>query len=237
MKAGATAHIPEDLFPASKAYASPSLHLLLSLTITTRSGTAYVAPQVLTNVNHSTPFPLPSLLLPPLLTSHPTPAMSVMTEETFGPVVGIQKVSGDDEALALMNDSQYGLTASVWTSDDGAFARFADELAAGTVFLNRCDFLDPALAWTGVKDSGRGVSLSSFGPSFFVCFVIVWLLMIRFCFVRRIRPAHAREERAHEVRRGLADVLTRKEDQNECSNKNETMYRSFGSLVVEGRKT
>ena len=92
-----------------------------------------------------------------------------MTEETFGPVVGIQKVSSDDEAIKLMNDSTYGLTASVWTNaeknaeSEKAFGRFVDELETGTVFLNRCDYLDPALAWTGVKNSGRGVSLSKFG--------------------------------------------------------------------------
>ncbi|KAL1943782.1 hypothetical protein VTO73DRAFT_4227 [Trametes versicolor] len=130
IEAGAKALIPEDLFAVAKA------------------GTAYVAPQVLVDVNHT---------------------MDVMMEETFGPVVGIQKVNSDDEALALMNDSPYGLTASVWTDADAhpesqeAFLRLADELQAGTVFLNRCDFLDPALAWTGVKDSGRGISLSKFG--------------------------------------------------------------------------
>lgn len=90
-------------------------------------------------------------------------------EETFGPVVGIQRVSSDEEAMRLMNDSPYGLTASVWTdaknnpASEQAFLKFADELATGTVFLNRCDYLDPALAWTGVKNSGRGVSLSKFG--------------------------------------------------------------------------
>ncbi|EMD35822.1 hypothetical protein CERSUDRAFT_96047 [Gelatoporia subvermispora B] len=130
VKAGAKALIPEDLFPAAKA------------------GTAFVAPQVLVDVNHS---------------------MDVMMEETFGPVVGIQKVSSDEEAITLMNDSPYGLTASVWTNaeanqdSEAAFLTFVDELQAGTVFLNRCDYLDPALAWTGVKDSGRGISLSKFG--------------------------------------------------------------------------
>lgn len=88
--------------------------------------------------------------------------------------MGIQKVSSDEEAIKLMNDSRYGLTASVWgrvpdssSSDSNdseeAFLHIADALETGTVFLNRCDFLDPALAWTGVKDSGRGVSLSRFG--------------------------------------------------------------------------
>ncbi|KAF9041356.1 succinate semialdehyde dehydrogenase [Panaeolus papilionaceus] len=115
---------------------------------TAKEGTTFVAPQVLVNVNHT---------------------MDLMTEETFGPVVGIQKVSSDEEALALMNDSRYGLTASIWTNteknqdSEKAFLWFVDNLQTGTVFLNKCDSLDPALAWTGVKDSGRGVSLSKFG--------------------------------------------------------------------------
>ncbi|KAH8105450.1 succinate semialdehyde dehydrogenase [Cristinia sonorae] len=113
-----------------------------------QAGTTYVAPQVLVDVDHT---------------------MDVMMEETFGPVVGIQKVSSDEEAIRLMNDSPYGLTASVWTNvsqnpeSETAFLKFVDELETGTVFLNRCDYLDPALAWTGVKNSGRGVSLSKFG--------------------------------------------------------------------------
>ncbi|KAH9982600.1 succinate semialdehyde dehydrogenase [Lactifluus volemus] len=111
-------------------------------------GTTYVAPQVLVNVDHT---------------------MDVMKEETFGPIVGIQKVSSDEEAICLMNDSQYGLTASIWTNAEknpesqDTFLKLVDELHTGTVFLNRCDSVDPALAWTGVKDSGRGVSLSKFG--------------------------------------------------------------------------
>ncbi|KZS95332.1 succinate semialdehyde dehydrogenase [Sistotremastrum niveocremeum HHB9708] len=103
-------------------------------------GSAFVAPQVLVDVNHT---------------------MEVMTEETFGPVVGIQKVSSDEEALKLMNDSPYGLTASIWSKS--APDSLVENLEFGTVFLNRCDYLDPALAWTGVKDSGRGISLSKFG--------------------------------------------------------------------------
>ncbi len=105
-------------------------------------GTPYMAPQVLTDVDHS---------------------MRVMTEETFGPVVGIMKVRTDDEAVALMNDSAYGLTASVWTSDENAALELGERLEVGTVFMNRCDYLDPELAWTGVKASGRGVTLSRFG--------------------------------------------------------------------------
>ncbi|KAG5335264.1 hypothetical protein C0989_001647 [Termitomyces sp. Mn162] len=95
--------------------------------------------------------------------------MDVMKEESFGPIVGIMKVFSDEEALALMNDSPYGLTASIWTNaeknpaSEKAFLSLADGLETGTVFLNRCDYLDPALAWTGAKDSGRGVSLSKFG--------------------------------------------------------------------------
>jgi len=113
-----------------------------------KEGTTYVAPQVLIDVDHK---------------------MDVMMEETFGPVVGIQRVSSDDEALRLMNDSPYGLTVSVWTNaeknpeSEKVFLKFVDELETGTVFLNRCDSLDPALAWCGVKDSGRGISLSKFG--------------------------------------------------------------------------
>jgi acyl-CoA reductase-like NAD-dependent aldehyde dehydrogenase len=106
------------------------------------SGTPYLAPQVLINVNHD---------------------MAVMTEESFGPVVGIMKVGSDDQAVELMNDSRFGLTASVWTTDDGAALDIGDRIATGTWFQNRCDYLDPALAWTGVKDSGRGCTLSALG--------------------------------------------------------------------------
>jgi acyl-CoA reductase-like NAD-dependent aldehyde dehydrogenase len=105
-------------------------------------GTPYLAPQVLTDVDHS---------------------MRIMTEETFGPAVGIQKVAGDDEAVALMNDSAYGLTASIWTADVEAAVAIGDRVETGTWFQNRCDYLDPGLAWTGVKDSGRGCTLSRVG--------------------------------------------------------------------------
>lgn len=107
-----------------------------------REGTPYLAPQILVNVSH---------------------AMRVMTEESFGPVVGIMKVGSDDEAVQLMNDSPYGLTAAIWTGDPEAAIRIGDRIATGTCFMNRCDYLDPALAWTGVKHSGRGVSLSVLG--------------------------------------------------------------------------
>jgi acyl-CoA reductase-like NAD-dependent aldehyde dehydrogenase len=107
-----------------------------------KTGSTYMAPQVLTDVNHQ---------------------MSVMTEESFGPVVGIMKVSDDDEAVTLMNDSDYGLTAAIWTADEQAAQKIGDELATGTVFMNRCDYLDPALAWTGVKNTGRGITLSALG--------------------------------------------------------------------------
>jgi acyl-CoA reductase-like NAD-dependent aldehyde dehydrogenase len=89
--------------------------------------------------------------------------MSVMTEESFGPVVGIMKVSDDAEAIELMNDSPYGLTAAVWTEDAEAAQKIGNEIATGTVFMNRCDYLDPALTWTGVKDTGRGATLSVIG--------------------------------------------------------------------------
>jgi acyl-CoA reductase-like NAD-dependent aldehyde dehydrogenase len=105
-------------------------------------GTPYLAPQVLVNVDHG---------------------MRVMSEETFGPVVGIMQVTSDEEALYLMNDSQYGLTASVWTVDEEAALHIGEQINTGTVYMNRCDYLDPALAWTGVKDTGRGCTLSALG--------------------------------------------------------------------------
>ncbi len=102
----------------------------------------YLAPEVLTNVNHQ---------------------MAVMREESFGPVVGIMKVADDAEAIQLMNDSPYGLTASIWTEDLDAAARIGAKVETGTVFANRCDYLDPALVWTGVKDTGKGGALSEIG--------------------------------------------------------------------------
>ena len=90
--------------------------------------------------------------------------MELMREESFGPVVGVQKVAGGDaEAVALMNDSPYGLTASVFTRDRDRAAWMASRVDTGTFFLNRCDYLDPELPWTGVKDTGKGVSLSRHG--------------------------------------------------------------------------
>ena len=105
-------------------------------------GTAYLSPHVLVNVNHN---------------------MRVMREESFGPVVGIMAVQDDEEAIRLMNDSDFGLTASIWTQDALAAEALAGQIATGTVFMNRCDYLDPALAWTGVKDTGHGISLSELG--------------------------------------------------------------------------
>jgi len=107
-----------------------------------RAGSAYLAPQVLVAVDHG---------------------MSVMKDESFGPVVGIMPVASEAEAIALMNDSAFGLTASIWTGDVDAAERIGDAVATGTVFMNRCDYLDPALAWTGVKHSGRGATLSRVG--------------------------------------------------------------------------
>ncbi len=106
------------------------------------AGSAYCAPQVMTGVDHS---------------------MRIMSEESFGPVIGIMKVKSDDDAVRLMNDSQYGLTAAIWTMDEDAAIRVGDAIETGTWFMNRCDYLDPALAWTGVKDSGRGCTLSRLG--------------------------------------------------------------------------
>ncbi len=105
-------------------------------------GGTYLAPQILVDVDHG---------------------MRVMREESFGPVVGIAKVRDDDQAIDLMNDSDFGLTASLWTRDAERAAAIGSRLRTGTVFMNRCDYLDPALCWTGCKDSGRGCALSVVG--------------------------------------------------------------------------
>ncbi len=105
-------------------------------------GGAYLAPQVLVNVDHS---------------------MTVMMQESFGPVVGIMPVKDDAEAIALMNDSPYGLTASIWTSDADRAARIGRQIETGTVFMNRADYIDPAVCWTGTKDTGRGGAMSVLG--------------------------------------------------------------------------
>ena len=102
----------------------------------------YFQPTVLVNVDHS---------------------MSVMMEESFGPVIGIMAVDTEDEAVRLMNDSPYGLTASIWTEDIARGEKLAHRTSAGTVYVNRCDYLDPELPWVGIKDSGHGCTLSHLG--------------------------------------------------------------------------
>jgi acyl-CoA reductase-like NAD-dependent aldehyde dehydrogenase len=89
--------------------------------------------------------------------------MRVMTEESFGPIVGIMPVANDEEALTLMNDSAYGLTASIWSQDAERAARLGRQIETGTVFLNRADYVDPAVCWTGCKDTGRGGAMSVLG--------------------------------------------------------------------------
>ena len=109
------------------------------------TGTAYMGPTVLVDVDHS---------------------MNIMREESFGPVIGIMRVRSDDEAIALMNDSPYGLTACLWTQDIAAAQSIGRHIETGTVFMNRCDYVDPTLVWSGVKDTGSGIALSrlGFGP-------------------------------------------------------------------------
>ena len=99
----------------------------------------------------------------PTLIADATHEMRVMVEETFGPILAVSSVGSEQEALTRMNDSRYGLTASIWTQDLARAERLAPQLQTGTVFMNRCDYLDPYLPWVGVKDSGRGVSLSHHG--------------------------------------------------------------------------
>ena len=132
----ARAHIKDALERGATALIDPKLFS------SNDSNTPYLAPQVLINVTHD---------------------MDVMREETFGPVVGILSVSSDEEAIEKMNDSDFGLTASIWTTDQDAAHEIAEQLETGTVFMNRCDYLDPELAWVGVKNSGRGCTLSSIG--------------------------------------------------------------------------
>lgn len=105
-------------------------------------GRAYCSPQILVNVEQS---------------------MNLMQHENFGPIVGIMAVDNDEQALNYINDSQYGLTASIWTSDMERAKTLGQYAEVGTWYMNRCDYLHPALAWGGVKDSGKGVSLSRFG--------------------------------------------------------------------------
>lgn len=124
IKQGASAIINESNYKASE------------------QGTAYLAPQVLVDVNHG---------------------MEVMTEESFGPVVGIMQVNNDTEAVHLMNDSKYGLTASIWSEDESKVKELGRQVETGTLYMNRCDYLDPGLAWTGVKNTGRGITLSTLG--------------------------------------------------------------------------
>ena len=121
---GARALVDPSLFPAAQ------------------DDSPYMAPQVLTGVDHE---------------------MALMRDETFGPAVGVMKVANDEEAIALMNDSDLGLTASIWTRDEDAALAIGERIDTGTWFMNRCDYLDPALAWTGVKDTGRGCTLSRLG--------------------------------------------------------------------------
>ena len=106
------------------------------------AGSPYLAPQVLLDVDQSMP---------------------VMREEIFGPVAGLMKVTSDEQAIDYMNDSAYGLTAAIWTRDADAALSIGDRVQTGTWFMNRCDYLDPALAWVGIKDSGRGCTLSVVG--------------------------------------------------------------------------
>ena len=99
----------------------------------------------------------------PTVLSAVTHGMAVMRDESFGPIVGIQKVSGDDEAVRLMNDTRYGLTAGVYTADEARARRILSQVRSGTVYWNCCDRLSPRLPWSGVGDSGIGLTMSTYG--------------------------------------------------------------------------
>ncbi|MCG8311721.1 MAG: aldehyde dehydrogenase family protein [Pseudomonadales bacterium] len=132
--------INEQIFQAISAGAKPCVDIQLFANESLPEN--YLPPQVLVNVDHN---------------------MAFMTEETFGPAVGVMPVKSDAQAVQLMNDSHYGLTASIWTRDVAAAENLGGQLETGTVFMNRCDYLDPALVWTGVKSTGRGGTLSVLG--------------------------------------------------------------------------
>ena len=132
---GVRAQIAAAVGAGARCWIEPSL-------FPSDDGGSYLMPQILTGVSHD---------------------MDVMREESFGPVVGLMPVANDDEAVALMNDSSYGLTASLWTEDEARAMKIGTRIETGTVFMNRCDYLDPALCWTGCKDTGRGGSMSAIG--------------------------------------------------------------------------
>ena len=128
------AQTQEAIKDGAKAHIDPCLFPM--------DGGAYLMPQILTDVTHD---------------------MRIMREESFGPVVGIMSVKNDKEAIKLMNDSNFGLTASLWTEDINRAEAIADRIDTGTAFMNRADYLDPGLCWTGCKDTGRGGGLSMIG--------------------------------------------------------------------------
>jgi acyl-CoA reductase-like NAD-dependent aldehyde dehydrogenase len=128
--------IKEAVTQGAKTHIDPAQYEL------DQPGSPYLAPQILTEVNHD---------------------MRIMTEESFGPVVGIQKVESDEQAIELMNDSEFGLTAAIFTQDTQTGIELGQQLETGTFFINRCDYLDPDLAWVGVKNSGQGCTLSVLG--------------------------------------------------------------------------
>ena len=128
------AQTQEAIKDGAKAHIDPCLFPM--------DGGAYLMPQILTNVTHD---------------------MRIMREESFGPIVGVMPVKNDEEAIKLMNDSNFGLTASLWTEDINRAEAIANKIDTGTAFMNRADYLDPALCWTGYKDTGRGGGLSIIG--------------------------------------------------------------------------
>jgi len=140
VRAAAASEIRKQIAKATRGGAKPLIDAKAFKAA--KAGTAYVAPQVFAVADNGN---------------------SIMQEECFGPVVAVMKVKGDEEAVKRMNDSRFGLTAAIWTKDEAAAEAIGDRVNTGTWFMNRCDYLDPALAWVGVKDSGRGCTLSRVG--------------------------------------------------------------------------
>ncbi|QVQ25491.1 aldehyde dehydrogenase family protein [Achromobacter deleyi] len=149
-------HADTTLGPVVRAHAAAEIREVIAQAVSSGARNM-IDPSHFTEASESSPYVAPALL------TQVDHRMRIMNDECFGPVVGIMPVDSDEEAITLMNDSPYGLTAAAFTQDEEAALHIGRQVRTGTFFMNRCDYLDPALAWTGVKNTGRGVSLSAVG--------------------------------------------------------------------------